>query len=243
MNTAATQYCKLLLARWRWVVWGILLALLVTTVVLLVAPPVYRSEATVFVRTPGDISRVQDGGDLFARARAGTYAALANSTSLSTRVIADLGLDMTPEALSRRIVANPRVGTALLDLAVSAPSEAEAERTATVLLSELESTVRDLESVPGSLVPRAELVVVDHPRGAIRVVAFGAPVPLVLLGAGLLGALLGALAAVIRSTFSDSAVNADLQLVPVGAPGAGIGHPRGKHRRGREVSASAEGPE
>jgi hypothetical protein len=227
MNTALARYVGLLLARWRWVVWGVLLGLLVTTVVLLVKPPVYRCQATVFVRTPGDISRVQDGGDLYARARAETYAALATSTSVSARVIADLGLDLTPETLARRIAADPRPGTALLDLSVSAPSAAEALRTTTVLLAELDSTVQHLESTPGGLVPRAELVVVDPPRPPVRVTAFGLSVPAVLLAVTLLGALLGALAAVIRfvssERYDDSLANPDDDSGSVGVTSSSAG--------------------
>ena len=199
MSSVLGQYGRLLLARWRWIMWGVLLALVATTVFLVLQPPLYRSEATVFVRTPGDVSRVEDGGDYYAQARAGTYSALAKSTSVSSRVIADLGLDLKPEILSRRIQANHREGTALIDIAVSAPSAGEAQRTATVFLSEYATTVQSLESVSGSLVPRAELVVVDPPGRPVRVVAWGAPIPLVLLGATLIGMVLGSLGAVLRS--------------------------------------------
>ena len=64
--------------------------------------------------------------------------------------------------------------------------------------------MRALESVPGSLVPRAELVVVDPPGPPKRVVARGVPVSLVLLGATLVGLVLGATAAVVRSIFDSS---------------------------------------
>src|ERR1700736_4235103 len=129
MSTALVQYGRLLRRRWRWIMWGILLALAATTAFLTLQPPLYRSQAAVFVRTPGDVSLVEDGGDSYAQGRAGTYAALAKSTSVSSRVIADLGLDLKPEILSRRIQANHREGTALIDIAVSAPSAGEAQRT------------------------------------------------------------------------------------------------------------------
>jgi capsular polysaccharide biosynthesis protein len=180
-------------------VWGILLALATVTVVVLVDRPMYRSEATVFVRTPGDVSRVVDGGDTYARSRADTYAAIANSTSLSARVIKDLDLGLEPEVLSQRIDATSPPGTALVVVAVTAPSAAEAQRTATVFLSEYGAMVRQLESVPGSLVPRAELVVVDPPGRATRIVASGLPLWAVLLGAGLIGLLAGTTAAVLRA--------------------------------------------
>jgi len=213
--------------------WAILLMLITATVFLILRPPLYRSTATVFVRTPGDVSRVLDGGDLYAQGRAATYAALASSTSVSSRVIADLGLDLKPEVLSERIQAtNPR-GTVLIHIAVSAPSAAEARRTATVLLSEYASTVRTLESVPGSLVPRAELVVIDPPGRPVRVVAWGVPIPVFLLCSALIGLVLGSTGVVLRSIFERPAPAAQTAPDVIGAgpngPATFDGH-RGRHR-------------
>ena len=83
--------------------------------------PLYRTTATVFVRTPGDISHSMDGGDLYAQTRAETYAALAKSPGTAARVIADLGLDLSPAKLSQRIQARHIVQTALFQVKVSAP--------------------------------------------------------------------------------------------------------------------------
>ena len=205
MNTAVTNYAGTLRARWRWIVWGVLLALVTTTAFLVLWPPLYRSEATIFVRTPGDVSRVGDEGSAYAAARASTYAALAGSTTVAARVITDLGLDLNPETLSSRITAVNPAGTALIYISVLAPSAGEAQRTATVLISEYAGTVRALESVPGSLVPRAELVVVDPPGPAARVSLRDASIPVVLLCAALLGLVLGLVAAVMGSIFGSSA--------------------------------------
>lgn len=197
MSTALAEYGRILRSQWRWVVWGVILALAAATVALISSPPLYYTEAMVFVRTPGDVSTVLDGGDSYAQGRARTYAVLASSTSVSARVIADLGLDLQPETLSTRIrTANPP-GTALIDITVGGPTAAEAQRTATVLLTELAATVRTLESVPGSIVPRAELVVVDPPGLPMRVVGWGLPIAPFLLGVGLIGLVLGAAAAVL----------------------------------------------
>jgi capsular polysaccharide biosynthesis protein len=205
MNTTLVSYSRILRDRWRWMLWGVLLALAATTVMLIVQPPLYRSQATVFVRTPGDVSHVVDGGDSYAQTHARTYASLVGSPSIATRVIADLGLDLDPATLSGRIEGANRPGTALIDIAVRAPAADEARQTATVLLTEYTATVRALETVPGSLVPRAELVVVDPPSAPVRVVAWGAPVLPVLGAAALIGLVLGALGAVLRSTFGRSA--------------------------------------
>lgn len=200
-NSALVEYGSVLRARWRWITWGVLLALFAVTAFLIFDPPLYQTKATVFVRTPGDVSTVLDGGDSYAQGRAKTYAALANNTSLSARIAADLGLDVKPEVISERIRATNTPGTALINFTVSAPSGAEAQRMATVLLDEYSMTVQELEAVPGSLVPRAEFVVVTPPTAPVRVMAWGVPVPIVLLGAALVGLVLGAAAAVLRSIF------------------------------------------
>lgn len=193
-----TVYGRVLRGRWRWVAWGVVLAVLATSVVLVVWPPRYRTQSTVFVRTPGDISQSRDGGDLYAQVRAETYAALARSTGVSARVVGDLGLTMSPEKLSSRIDARHIGRTALFEVTVNAPTSDEARRTAEVLVAELSAQVESLESVPGTLIPRAELVVVDQPSDPRRIVAWGAPLHLVVFGALLLGAVFGALAAAMR---------------------------------------------
>lgn len=205
MSSALTAYLRILRARWRWLLWGVLLALAAATVVLVLQPPMYQSHATVFVRTPGDISRVVDGGDTYARGRAVTYAQLAKSTTLADRVIADLDLDVDPATLSARITGKNPPGTALIAVSVGARSGTQAHQLATVFLAEYAEMVHRLESVPGLLVPRAELVVVDPPGLPTRMVSWGLPLPVVLSGAALIGLVSGAGAAVIRSVLAGSA--------------------------------------
>ncbi|AKS32314.1 YveK family protein [Mycolicibacterium goodii] len=199
MNPALATYLRILGERWRWLLWGVLVCLAVATVALILQPPMYRAQATVLVRTPGDVSQVVDGGDTYARERAATYARLATSSAVAERVIKNLDLDIAPATLSSRIDAENVSGTALITVSVGAPSAAEAQQTATMFLSEYAATVRMLESVPGSLVPRAELVVVDPPGRPTRMVAWGIPLALLLFGVALVGLFAGATAAVVRS--------------------------------------------
>lgn len=205
MSAALTAYLRILRARWRWMLWGVLLALAAATVMLVLQPPMYQSHATVFVRTPGDISRVVDGGDTYARERAATYAQLAKSTTLADRVITDLNLDVDPATLSARITGENLPGTALIALSIGARSGTQAHQLATVFLSEYTEMVHSLESVPGSLVPRAELVVVDPPGLPTRMVSWGLPLLVVLSGAVIIGLVSGAGAAVIRAVLAGTA--------------------------------------
>jgi capsular polysaccharide biosynthesis protein len=204
VNAALAEYAGILRARWRYPFWGLLLGLATLTVLLLVRPPVYESRATVMVRTPGDVSRVVDAGDFYAQTRTRTFAALATGTGLASRVVADNGLNMSPESLAASVSANPRPGTVLIDIAVRADTAGQAQHLASVYLSELTALVRTVESVPGSLVPRSELVIVDPPAATRLIGPLGISLPLITAAIAIAGVVLGAAAAVLRSLFDDS---------------------------------------
>lgn len=229
MTTTLQKYGLIVRARWRWVAWGVVGAVTATAAVLLMWPPLYRSEAMVFVRTPGDIGQSVDGGDSYAQRRAETYAALATSTTVSTRVIADTGLDLSPQRFARRVAAHHIGGTALLQIRVGAGSPEEARRAAQALITELTAEVGTLEAVPGSLTPRAELVVVDPPSAPTRVFAWGAPLYPFVVGPVFLGACLGALAAVIRAMAT--------------AAGPGDAAPMGGRHHSSDAARSSTTPE
>lgn len=202
--TTLQQYAHIVRARWRWVAWGLVAATALTAAALVFWPPRYRTEAIIFVRTPGDVSQVIDGGDTYAQTRAETYAVLARTSEISSRVIADTGLQLSPQKLAQRVEARHLGGTALLQIRVSAPSPDEARRTAQALITELTEEVRMLEAVPGGLTPRAELVVVDPPSEPVRTIAWGVPLYPLVVGPLVLGAFLGALAAVLRPKRSSA---------------------------------------
>ena len=193
-TTTLKHYGLIVRARWRWVAWGMISAVAATAAVLLLWPPLYRSEAVVFVRTPGRCQPVRGRRGHVRPDRAETYSALAKSAAISARVIADTGLDQSPQTFAGRVTARHLGGTALLQIAVGAASPDEARRAAQALLTELNAEVRTLEAVPGSLIPRAELIVVDPPSRPSRVIAGGAPLYPFVIGPVFIGAFLGALA-------------------------------------------------
>lgn len=197
MNPAIGEYVALLRQRWRWPMWGALVVVLAVIAVLLIMPTTHESRFTVFVRTPGDVSKVVDGGDSYARGRAQTYAAMAGNSVVAQRVISDLKLDMTAEELASGVQGSARPGTALIDVTVRTTGDADARQAATVYARELAAEVAEIESVPGALVPRAELVTVDEPTPPRRVVADGLPLFAVIGAAAILGAMLGVAGAVL----------------------------------------------
>jgi capsular polysaccharide biosynthesis protein len=213
-NTTLKLYLRILRLRWRWVAWGAIAAVALTAAVLILLPPRYRTEAVLFVRTPGDVSQVIDGGDSFAQSRAETYAALAKTNIVASRVIADAGLQLSPQKFADRVAVRHLGGTALLRIRVTGPSADETQRTAQALITELTAEVRSLETISGSSMPRAELVVVDSPSRPVRIFAWGAPLYPFVIGPIFLGAFIGALAAVSRSV--KSAAGADSPLSSAG---------------------------
>jgi uncharacterized protein involved in exopolysaccharide biosynthesis len=199
---ALAQYVRIIRSGWRWLTWGALLALLIITIALNIAPPLYISNATGFIRTPGDVSGVIDGGDSYAQGRARTYAALADNPALAAQVITTLDLPLEPGQLSARINAGNRPGTALISFDIAGRSPSEARQTASALLDQYAADIAELESVPGSIVPRAELIVVSPPSTPRRQVAWGLPIPAVLAGAAVIGLLIGALGCTLRALWA-----------------------------------------
>jgi hypothetical protein len=112
-----------------------------------------------------------------------------------------------------------------------------------VLLEEYAATVRSLESVPGSVVPRADLVVVDPPGRPVRVVAGGVPVTVLLLGASLIGLFIGLVAVVLRSIAErppqDQAEASSVATASASAVIDPTAHERlhGRHRSSRRLLA------
>ncbi|GAA4471190.1 hypothetical protein GCM10023094_01440 [Rhodococcus olei] len=204
MTATLRAYARILRDRWRLVAATTVATAAAAVVVLLLVPPLYRSGFTVFVRTPGEVSHVEDGGDSYAQSRAQSYAALAHSPGLAGRVLENLGIDTSPEQFARHVTATTRPGTVLIDVSVAAANAQDAHLAAAAFVTEYAATVKSLESVPGSVLPRAELVVVDPPGAPTPVTVWGPRASVLLVGALVVGALLGALAAVLRSLFDRS---------------------------------------
>ena len=171
MNPALAAYAGTARRRWRWLLWGGLIALLLNATAFATSP-LYRTDARVVVRTA-------ETGDAYAQNHAETYAALARAAPVAGR-----------------IAASHPPGTAVIDLSVRASSASQSRRSAEALVGGLIETVRTLESVPGSP-PRAELVIVDPPGDPVRITPWGSRLVPGLTATALVGIALGASAAVI----------------------------------------------
>jgi capsular polysaccharide biosynthesis protein len=206
----ALSYLQALKPRWPWILGCVLLALAGAGALLILHPAQYRSTATVQVRPPSENLGVL-GSTEYAQAHAATYAALATSNRLSARVIANLGLDLKPEALSNRVTATQTPNTGFISIAVLAPSAEQAQKTTTAFVAELTATVISLESMPDSTIPRSELLTVTPPQKSVRLWAWGAPVPVVLLGAMLVATFLSSLVVALHASLARPKPEAIIQ--------------------------------
>ncbi|WP_169590941.1 polysaccharide biosynthesis tyrosine autokinase [Antrihabitans stalactiti] len=163
MNETLGEYFRILRDRWRWVVLVMLIIIGGTAALLLVQPKQYESVSSVFVSTPRDDADTYYQGHQFARERSPSYVALLQSEQLARRVIGDLGLDMEPAELIASTKAAAIPSTVLIQLTTKAKSPGLARQINQTYIDELEAEVASIETIPGALTPRAELIVVEPP--------------------------------------------------------------------------------
>jgi capsular exopolysaccharide synthesis family protein len=200
---------------------GLLLGGLAAVAVTLTTTPVYTSHTQLFVSTTDSTSTAEAfQGNQFAEKRIASYAELLTSQELAARVVDELGLAETPGQLAARIEAAPVSGTVVLDVSVTDPSPAEAQRIARTVADEFIAAVEELETPAGSLTSPVRVTVfgaADLPRSP------SAPQPVLDLAVGLVVGLgLGAATAVVRARLDRSLKDPDEVTELAGAPVIGV---------------------
>ena len=224
-------------AQWRLPVVGMLIGALAAASYVFLATPMYTSTAQFFVSTTGTTS-TSDAlqGSEFSQQRAASYAELLNGALLSTRVVEEMDLDVTPRTLGERISVTAVPETVLIDVSVQDPSPARAQRIVEVLGEEFIDRVAELErSEAGG--PAAVRVTVAEP--ASLPVAPTSPKRLMVLALGLVGGLAaGAALALIRARLDTSVKDADEASALAGVPTIGL--VRRDEAGGREHAADPD---
>src|SRR5450755_4285462 len=93
----------------------------------------YEATAQIFVSTAGaqgttavDLAQ----GNTFTQARVQSYTSVANSPTVTTVVLKQLGLNMTPDALASEITADAPLNKVLINLHVTDSNQARAAQLA-----------------------------------------------------------------------------------------------------------------
>lgn len=208
--------------RWRIVTALVVLATATGLAATALSTKIYQADVEVFVSLR-DTGTATGGtayqGSLFSQERVKSYAKIANSPAVTTAVIKQLQLDLTPGQLAGRISATAPTDTVLVDITVKDPSASRARDVANSTATQFAKVVGDLERPAAGRSPVNVTVV----QPATLPTSPVAPRPKVNLALGLLlGLALGVGVALLRETLDSSIKNSeDLQKL-TGSSALGI---------------------
>ena len=210
------DYFRVARRRWKIIVGCLMAAIAVAALVTVQTTPQYSSSARLFVSTaPSDSGEAYQGG-LFSAERVTSYADLVSGRELSSRVIESLGLEMEPQELADKVTATVVPETVILELTVTDPSPAQAQRLAQSVAQELTGFVDELETPRGRNSAPIKATIVDAAGLPSEPVS---PQPLRNIGlAAILGLLLGLGAAVLRELLDTSVKSNEDVGQAAGAP-------------------------
>lgn len=193
----AHDFARILRTRWKIICGVFAVAILAAVAYLLLTPPQYQASTRLFVSTTSDGTNTQtnDGG-LFAQRRVLSYTQLLQGALLAQRTIDKLGLDMSAAELQREVTATAPTDTVLIDLTVQDPSPSRARDIANTMSDEFVVMAAALETPDLGARPNAQIVV--QQRAGLPEVPVSPKKARTLAVAGVVGLLLGVLAALVR---------------------------------------------
>lgn len=199
----AHDFARILRSRWK-VICGVFAIVVGAAVAyLLLVTPQYQATTRLFVSTTSDGTNTQtnDGG-LFAQRRVLSYTQLLQGALLAQRTIDKLGLDMTAAELQREVTATAPTDTVIIDVTVQDASPSRARDIANTLSDEFVVMAAALETPDLGARPNAQVVV--QQRAGIPSDPVSPKKARILAVAGVVGLLLGVLAALLRDRFDGA---------------------------------------
>ena len=198
-----SQFLGALRTRWKFVVVTFGLGALITALVIVLIPPQYKSTATILISTPSTGVADTYSASLTAGQRALSYANLAKSSDVLTRVAERLNNEVSAGDLAKQIETSVVETTLLLRVEASAKSPDLAREIATVESDEIIRLVKNLETPSDEEVP-APIIARVAGKASFSTTPASPNVPL-NLGVGLLLSLLiGIAGAVVRDLLDNS---------------------------------------
>ena len=196
------DYLKVVRRRWRVIVASLIVVVAIASLVTLKTTPQYESRSRIFVSTTDQTASEAFQGGNFAIQRVSSYADLTKGQELSSRVIHDLHLKIAPAELAGKIQTTVVPDTVILEIAVTDPDPAQAQRISQAVAIELRDFVSELETPPGKSNAPIKATIVDSANLPTSPVS---PKPVRNLGLALvLGLLLGIGLAVVRELLDTS---------------------------------------
>ncbi len=201
--------------------WPILLTLLTLGVaggigLTVASDKVYQSTVQVFVATSTSTDPSQLAqGNTFTQERVQSYTSIANAPAVTTPVIAQLRLRLTPDQLATKITADAPLNKVLINLHVIDPSPIQAARIANAVAKQFNQVVQRTEQTDGSGKPVVKLTVI-HP-GTVPSAPIK-PNKIVNLGLGLVVGLLLGVGVVVLRDLLDNTIKGPKDLEALNVP-------------------------
>jgi len=206
------DYARILQRSWILILAATLGGVLIGGIAAGVAKPVYSAtSATLVTSETGSTVNDLTQGSAFTERRVSTYANLATEPIVTSRVIEELGLDVTPAELAAMVEVSVPLDTTVLEVTASDTSPRLAASIANAIVTNLSVVVAEVETttVPGGaavpVAPDATPPATITPVKLTQVRFAEAPAepvsPNVLLNLGIglfAGLALGTLAAILR---------------------------------------------
>lgn len=195
----ATQFVKILSARWPSVVIGVLVGLLIATLVTFAMPPRYESSGSVYIAPQVQETTASSAyqGSLLSEARVQSYVALLGSYRIADEVSARLGGTPTSADVKSAISASADPDTVIISVRAEAATPELATSIAQTTIDVFSATVAQLEQpLDPTKPPSVTARVLERPFPDPTP---SSPRPVLNLLAGLIfGLLAGAAVAVLR---------------------------------------------
>ncbi|MDV8147008.1 polysaccharide biosynthesis tyrosine autokinase [Arthrobacter sp. B10-11] len=141
------DYLRVVRVYWKAIVAFTLLATLTAFGWTVLQPKIYSSDSSGIVVTPGsDNVSLSLAGDSLAKAKVKNYESVAKSRLVADRVIANLGLQTTADALLGTISVKVPLDTAEIRVTAQSPDPATAQRVADAWVNGLAAQVEAIET-------------------------------------------------------------------------------------------------
>lgn len=191
-----TVYMRILIERWKIVVVGLLLGVVVAGVVTLLVEPRYSAKITIFVSATSAERDATDAynASLLSQERVRSYARLLTNTAIGEEVTRQLGMRVPPEDITDRITAQALPDTVLIDVSVSDARPEGAQSIVNAVGDALSRLVEDLEPREGNGFTVSARVI--RPAGLPEAPISPNPVSSIALGT-VLGLVVGCAAALL----------------------------------------------
>ncbi len=244
------DYVRIVLAHWVGVLVLAVAGVAAAGVYNVTQPQVYEATATGYV-TAGSSQNTSEAtlADQLAKAKVASYVAVATSTKVADRVIADLHLTTSPSVLIGNITVGQPADTVLLNISARDSDPAQAQRLANAWVTALAQEIKTLDTGTSASAGTSNG---DSPDGDLRIETLSQasagslvlPRSKVNLLAGLvLGLLLGMAYALIRHQFDRRLRSTEEVEKQFGIPVIGM-IPQSQHMRhgdSRELALAVTG--